>query len=281
MIDNGNQNPLKELSRFWSGLKGRQKVMGGSIILLIAILIASLSLISSNYLAPLFTSASLSKREAAEILPQEGLKRGVVLFDDPIWIAQFSFEEYIKAKIDGLLTKIVGLNHFYTTVQVLMAKENVQVQIKNISIGVVVDKSVLDKNSDFEAEKGHPITESIKKEIASQLAAIIRGYDVPVQAAVDFVEFQKNISPQIEVEQNWSFTIHSVLYIVFLLTAIGVGIALIIYLFSLQNKNKALHNNSQSEKIMKDNIEDILADIQQKIEKNPESSLHEKVHSYS
>ncbi|MBB65422.1 MAG: flagellar M-ring protein FliF [Waddliaceae bacterium] len=212
---------------------------------------------------------------------------------DMLRSAEFSLEERLKSKIDGMLAMIVGHGNFYSTVQVSMNRDktirerkvfsgevdgvqlgeavvqsvtesgsqmterermemgtpgsnteavagavageggqvlnrdesrNQQVRqmavpidhvktnttpgtIENISIGVMVDKTItVDSLADIpesEIQNGLRGTEILRTEIESQLAKILEGYGLRAQPAVDFVEFDHTRVMKQAAEESW------------------------------------------------------------------------------
>jgi flagellar biosynthesis/type III secretory pathway M-ring protein FliF/YscJ len=70
---------------------------------------------------------------------------------DSIRNAEIMTEDYIKAKIDGMLATLVGLNNFYTTVQVLMNRDN------------IVEERKIYSGSINGVPLGQPVVSSIRK----------------------------------------------------------------------------------------------------------------------
>jgi flagellar M-ring protein FliF len=140
---------------------------------------------------------------------------------DVVASSETALEERLKEKVDGILTMIVGDDNFYSTVQININRENrteeihffdnepdneVLVgawpvenrraaghikraskpgQINNISISVLVDKTVHDNDSNPQE------TFFLRDEIENQLAKIMEGYGLKAVPAIDFVEFNK------------------------------------------------------------------------------------------
>lgn len=104
---------------------------------------------------------------------------------------ELAFEEHLKAKIDGMLAKIVGMDNFYSSIQVIMKREKEQDEKKNslgsiesISIGVLIndsEKSLLKQNR-----------EELQKKIQNQLTNILSAYSGNVHQAVNFLEFHQS-----------------------------------------------------------------------------------------
>lgn len=80
-------------------------------------------------------------------------------------------------------------------------------KIKSISIGVLIDKTItVDSAADLpesEVAEGARDTEVLREEIANQLTKIMEGYNVRVEPAVDFVEFDRTRFNQKVAEESW------------------------------------------------------------------------------
>lgn len=180
---------------------------------------------------------------------------------------EIATEEYIKAKIDGMLTNIVGPNHFFSTVQVVMNREKISQErkifsgtvsgvdlgnpvvmsvsesdqkgtqnklphhwllgkrrqyqmsseeskmrdykqlavpmdyvkittnpgkIESISIGVLVDPSVLKQGFFKGTGNENESLALLKANLESQIATILKGYNVKVTEAVNFAPFNQS-----------------------------------------------------------------------------------------
>ncbi len=98
-------------------------------------------------------------------------------------------------------------------------------KLESISIGVLVDKTIaVDSNSSIPSQDlvdGKRQTESIRKEIQSQLDIIMLGYDVKIETAVDFVEFDKTKVNELASEE----TLDTVMTMA---TKVGTGIFIVL-----------------------------------------------------
>jgi flagellar M-ring protein FliF len=100
------------------------------------------------------------------------------------------FEEHMEEKISELLTRLVGQEHFYTTVQAVFDKDTQAVS--SLSISVVIDKIALISSQD-----------NFKQEIERQLAALAKGYGLEVSPVVDYIPFeQREIKKQNKEERR-------------------------------------------------------------------------------
>lgn len=80
-------------------------------------------------------------------------------------------------------------------------------KLESISIGVLIDKTItVDSDSSIPASDlvdGKRNTEDLEKDVQSQLNIILLGYNVKVEAAVDFVEFDKTEVNELATEETW------------------------------------------------------------------------------
>lgn len=136
--------------------------------------------------------------------------------------AQLIFEGHLKGKIDQVLAKMVGEEHFFSTVQAQIDRESKQAAA--LSVHALIDQeAVVDPTERLVFEK----------EITKQLTALTSGYGVPVEAVVDFFPFKRKNTPYIEKEKRENTTI------LFVTTAIlVVGLAVAGYFFLFQSRQK-------------------------------------------
>lgn len=106
-------------------------------------------------------------------------------------------EETLQAKVDGMLRKIVGFDHFYNTVQVKMGKEKEKVEA--ISVGILVDNSLL-------VDQTITAPEVLRKEIERQVKVLAQVYGVEVQAVTDFVPFERKKNSWMESKEEGGYT---------------------------------------------------------------------------
>lgn len=132
--------------------------------------------------------------------------------EEPFNDSSTRFEEHLENKINELLTRLVGEDHFYTTVQASVDRESDK--ILSLSITVVIDKEIL--------RDSRP---SFQKEIERQLTAFAQGYGLNVNPVVDFIPFD-NVKTRIDLKKKRSaFSFYFTLFFV-----IGTLIALFPFL---------------------------------------------------
>lgn len=279
---------------------------------------------------------------------------------DLIRNSEIATEEYIKAKIDGMLSTIVGFNNYYTNVQVTMnrdrlieerkiysgAIEGVNLgrpvlrsittfseqqpskpnenpmnssilkpqessslasllgqqqseqlavpvdymkitsspgKISAISIGVLIDESVL--ATEVYPYQGQFFTSGhqkhdLKDNIENQLSTLLKGYDVKVNQAVDFVLFDR--SPQLPPIQPKAMPAAAEqttnTFLVAIITI--VSIAILFMLFRLQSRPRYIPSIKERENYMKQaeqksltNLEEMLDNIRARFHNNPSSTI--------
>ncbi len=163
---------------------------------------------------------------------------------DSIRISELAVEEHIKAKIDGILATLVGFDDFYTTVQVIMNRNKFSDEgngvrlnpsfgkIESISIGVLIDKNVFAANSAAGGNNYSSAAQSeerLQKEIESQIWVMLRGYDVKITQAVNFIGFNRtNLLHASAISKGGTS------YIITALIALAVGVIVIMLLLILQ-----------------------------------------------
>ena len=102
-------------------------------------------------------------------------------------------EENLQGKVDGMLAKIVGGDHFFNTVHVVIDKESDEVDA--ISIGILIDKSLI-------SDQIITTPETLRQEIERQVKMLAEGYGVEVNTALDFVPFEKKKGSWIEKKRG-------------------------------------------------------------------------------
>ncbi|MCH9625597.1 MAG: hypothetical protein S4CHLAM123_07730 [Chlamydiales bacterium] len=117
--------------------------------------------------------------------------------------AQILFEMNLEEKIFALLKKLVGEEHFYTTVQVSLEPQTEAVH--TLSIATAIDQHAL-----IEVEE-----EVFKIEIKEQLAAIARGYGIEIEPTVHVLPFEKKRKVWKEHKQRINYTglIFSIIFV--------------------------------------------------------------------
>jgi flagellar biosynthesis/type III secretory pathway M-ring protein FliF/YscJ len=88
---------------------------------------------------------------------------------DTMQNAELSVEDHLKAKIDGILTKIVGIDNFYTTVQVVMSRNKITEErkiyngtINGVSLGDPVVMSVVE-NPETSSRSPHQGSDNVSQ----------------------------------------------------------------------------------------------------------------------
>ncbi len=80
-------------------------------------------------------------------------------------------------------------------------------KLESVSIGVLIDKTItVDSDSSIPSSDlvdGRRNTESLEKEVQNQLNIILLGYNVQIESAVDFVEFDKTEVNELATEETW------------------------------------------------------------------------------
>jgi type III secretory pathway lipoprotein EscJ len=144
---------------------------------------------------------------------------------------QVIFEEHFKEKVDQMLSKTLGEEHFFSTAQAILAGG----QVASLSMHILIDQALLE---------GMDPT-SFETEINKQLAAIANGSFIPVEIGVDFFPFKKKGSSQIKKEKSGS----KLGFIIGALILAALGFAFYFFLFQPRREK------SQSE------VEDPLLEI--------------------
>ena len=105
--------------------------------------------------------------------------------DDSLHDTSLLFEEHVQAKVSALLVRLVGEEHFYTSVQAVLEKSTEKVV--SLSIAAVIDADI--------AEAHGP---SFRQEIERQLTSVAKGYGIDEEATVDFIPLNHKRSTRIE-----------------------------------------------------------------------------------
>jgi flagellar biosynthesis/type III secretory pathway M-ring protein FliF/YscJ len=279
---------------------------------------------------------------------------------DSIRSAEISAEDYIKAKIDGMLATVVGFGNFFTTVQVVMTRDRVTEErtvysgtvdgtqlgqpvissiskkqeqqsktledslkngllpstapksseesgvqqteqlsvpmdviktttnpgkIVSISIGVLIDdRSVFQDVYSYNGElifNGNQRVE-LKHDIENQLANLLKGYNVKINQAVDFVSFDRVPAPVqpiavlAETNANTNANTNTLLFIIITITAA----AILFMLFRLQQKSRDIpstaekeQNRQQAEKKSLASLEETLDEARARMRNHPNAAI--------
>ncbi len=91
--------------------------------------------------------------------------------DEFLLDSSLSVEEKVTERVNELLLRLVGENHFYTTVQLSDSQ---------MSIAIIIDRDRIPAEMP-----------NFQKDIERQLTVCARGFGYPVQAVVDFIPFNK------------------------------------------------------------------------------------------
>ena len=140
-------------------------------------------------------------------------------------------EENLLAKVDNMLIKIVGRDHFHNTVNVIVDRESDEVEA--ISIGILVDRILL-------ADQSITAPETLRKEIERQVKVLAEGYGVEAVAALDFVPFEKKKSFWTEKKRVRGYS--GMIY-----TSLTILLALVLLYFFFQRKKKKQSNDEDQE----------------------------------
>lgn len=103
---------------------------------------------------------------------------------------QLAMEEHLQAKVDALLSRLVGSGHFHSTVH--MNFDSKSEELKGIALAILIDNTLL-------LEEGR---EKLRMEIERQVGALLRGYEVEVLPVLDFVSFEKKKTSWIEQKRS-------------------------------------------------------------------------------
>ncbi len=142
--------------------------------------------------------------------------------EEPFIYKQALFEERVEEKIAALLTRLVGDEHFYATVQAVLDKETEEVL--SLSISTVIDRYAV-------SELGE--TQSFQTEIQRQLGAVASGYGLTIEPVVDIIPFEKKRKIWIEHKQSGNYT-----GLIFTLFFVVVVVIASFPLFRRYKKNK-------------------------------------------
>ncbi|MFZ0565756.1 MAG: flagellar basal-body MS-ring/collar protein FliF [Chlamydiales bacterium] len=104
--------------------------------------------------------------------------------------AKILFEEEIQAKIDGMLSKIVGKDHFYSTIQTISDSSHNEIQ--SLSVALVIDQSAFNDLN-------------FKEELHRQISTMIKGQGIDLELAIDFLPFEKKRSIWVEKTKTRSY----------------------------------------------------------------------------
>ena len=217
---------------------------------------------------------------------------------DNIRNEEIALEDHLKAKIDGLLAMVFGIDNFYSTVQVVMSREQrtehktnyseissnktggsltptdsfdikaLPGKIQSISATVLVDNTVLNRLAANNMNADQLNADQIKEKIGAQIKAIIQGYRAPIDIAVNFVDLNKVIAPPINEETVWApenrALIKPTLIALVILLILATLITIFIKTLGIKiSPSKPHDENIKSQKNM-------LSEIHRKIQQNPE-----------
>ena len=142
--------------------------------------------------------------------------------EEPLHDGSLAFEERVEKKVSALLTRLVGADRFYCTVQAEIDKTTDAV----ISLSIT---ALIDANQ----EKTRAI--ALRGEIERQLASVAKGYGITDSLTVDWIPFQKHS----KVLHEEKAPRNKVGLIFTLLFAVTVLVALLPFLHKLKkNKNE-------------------------------------------
>lgn len=225
---------------------------------------------------------------------------------DTLRSEEVALEDHIKAKIDGLLAMAFGINNFYTTVQVVMNREqrtehkttfkdqtltngnnkttfssiptdSVDIKsspgrIQSISASVAIDKTDFLNPSGISHENDSKANlDQIKKDIENQIMTIIKGYGVPVNVAVDFVNLNKGEPATVNEETVWSPETQALikptmtLIILFVFVVFLIGILVKVLMIKITPQKDTEEKNHPTQKNM-------LNEIHRKIQRDPQEA---------
>lgn len=136
---------------------------------------------------------------------------------------QLIFEEHFKEKIDQMLSKTLGEEHFFSTVQAILGGG----QITSLSMHILIDQTLLEKMD----QNGRQFFET---EINKQLAALVKGSSVPTEMVVDFFPFKKKGGSKIKKEKSGN----TLGWIIGAFVLAGGGFAFYFFLFHMREKKK-------------------------------------------
>jgi flagellar biosynthesis/type III secretory pathway M-ring protein FliF/YscJ len=146
-------------------------------------------------------------------------------------------------------------------------------KIQSISASVLIDEAVYLKHLESLAKNNSQATDAkeIKTEITDQVSTIIKGYDVPVNIAVNFVELKKTAPTEIIEETVWSPETQALIKPTIIILCLSLSVLLVIGIFikvmmiKTTSPKHPEDENTTSPKMM-------LNEIHRKIHQNPEEA---------
>lgn len=169
---------------------------------------------------------------------------------------QTLFEERIQEKIEGLLTKIVGKDQYYITVQVIMHPETEKVE--SLSVIVLLERALVND---------HKNEEMWASDIEKQLKILLKGYGVDESdLSVHFVPFGKKTPVPKESKENKGLTGMVIMFIILVFSLLAM-----LPLF-MQFKQKRKSKAEQEDPLLKFKTQIDFAHLATAVEKeNPET----------